>query len=616
LHGAVTIRVEATPAHAFHGVELSLRGARLGVALDPPFDFPFDAATLADGAATLVATGILARTGEALTAEAGVVIENGGPALDVVFPQPVDAIHGSPTDGFSFAPIVSATDGNGVAHLRAEIQGTMFDLGAGDGAVTLSLPGAGTDFPGPLTDVTLLATDALGALSRQTVQVAASNLALLAPLPDDLDVTEIRALPDGAAAVRFGSNQAALLTAGGFAAPLVPALDGDVGPVARTGEDAFFFRPEPAGLRFVHLAGGAPATTLFQLDGVTESRAFGPIALASGHVAVGRIDHLTQLTRLAVFAADGAALLDAPLDLPAQVDADWVREGPGGTLLLSPSLSLGVVPVDLATGLVGPVWPSPSTPVARADRECLITLEASALPGQPPSAHLRAFTNVNGPALWDLEATELGNLLPASGCRLLMLTNGLTGAVLRRFGVEGIETTWSTPPGETAWLTTPPETPPSLLVVTDSLGGRRLTAIQGDGSEAWTAPLDVVIDRSVAVASGTWLLVGHGTIPERVFLLAGPDGVRSTAGSAIDLVQDVAASGDDVAITGLTSTSTAVVETYALASGALGFRYHALAHPSGLAWSGARGMFLVGGGLDVSSLEVPGASQAVLGFRP
>jgi hypothetical protein len=617
LHGAATIRVEATPTHAFHGVELSLRGARLGVALAPPFDFTFDAATLAEGAATLLATGVLARTGEALTAEAEVVIENGGPALDVVFPRPLDVIRGSPADGFSFAPIVTAADGNGVAHLRAEIQGDMFDLGAGDGAVTLSLLGTGTDFPGPLTEVKLLATDALGATTTRTVQVAASNLALLAPLPDDLGVVDLQALPDGAVIARLAFNVAALLTGSGLAAPLVAVPDGDAGPVARTGEAAFFFRPDATGLRFLRLAGGAPATTLFQLDGATETRAFGPIALASGHVAVGRIDHLTQVTRLAVFAADGSALLDAPLDLPGPVDADWVHEGPDGALLLSPSLSLGLVPVDPATGLVGPVWPSPSTPVERADRECLITLETSALPGQPPSAHLRAFTSLTGPALWDLELPELGNPLPASGCRLLMLTNDLTGAVIQRLGAEGIEAVWSTPPGEIAWLTAPPETPPpTLLVISDSLGGQRLTAIQGDGTEAWTTPLDASIDRTVAVGPDARLLVGHRADHQRVLILAGPDGVRWTAGSTIDLVQDIAASGDDVALTGLTATQTAVVETYTLATGAPGFRYQALAHPGGLAWSGPRGLFLVGGGLDDASLEVPGASQAVLGFRP
>ena len=117
LHGKVTVTVDATPAADFHGVELSLRGARVGLALKPPFTFHLDTKKFEDGPAVIEATGVLARTGEVIRDSARVDLEDFAPTIEVLVPGSSSAVAGSPSVGFAVRPVVHAFDGNGIRRL-------------------------------------------------------------------------------------------------------------------------------------------------------------------------------------------------------------------------------------------------------------------------------------------------------------------------------------------------------------------------------------------------------------------------------------------------------------------------------------------------------------------
>ncbi|MFT3766073.1 MAG: hypothetical protein QM820_11235 [Minicystis sp.] len=625
LRGAITVTVEAAGPDAFHGVELALRGERIGVALREPFAFTFDSAAFADGPAMLAATGVLARTGEEMRATAEVAIENAAPALQILDPSADAAIPGSPTRGFSFAPIVAASDGNGIHRIWAEIADTQVDLGAGDGSVRVSLPQAPEDLPGEFVNVTIHAADASGAESNASIYVAASNLVLQAAVPDEQPITDIRALPGGGALVAVGSPPVhGIVTDPSLDAKVLGVPDGDVGPVVRAGGDALFFRPDAQGLSFVHAADGAAPQTIFQLDATKATRAFGPITLSSGRVAVGWRERTTSTGHLALLTPGGAVISEAMFPTPSGVAlGDAVFESPDGKLLVAAGASY--LPIDLQTGAAGPTWPPFAASILLADRGGIVVRYHA--PSPPNEARLAAYADTIGPPAWDVAEDAAGGLIHvgrAADGGVIALAQDTQGAELRRYGSGGFEVLWSAPGLPADLLSVIPESGDMLVRIGTVNAGFEVARLQPDGAVAWTIPVDIDLSDALPLADGSVVLAG-GRLPDDapMVIFLGPSGMRWAEDTALTKVSRVIEHDGLLVMVGAGDVlGSLLVESRATATGALGFRYHAetiASVESGaipLVWSDAWGMILTGGRLAGPAPERPHAANALLGLLP
>ena len=627
VHGSITITVDATPAPAFHGVELSMRGERIGTASHAPFTFIIDSAAFADGPATIDATGIVARTGEALHASATTEIENGPPLMQIVAPAPDAAILGSPASGFHFAPIVSAVDGNGVDRIWAEIGGTEVDLGAGDGSVSLTLPPRGPEVPGDFVPVIFHAKDRSGEAIAQTIYVKGSNVALQAKLPEAQAITDLRALPGGGALVGIGSKIAyGVVLDRSVDAPVRAVPDGNVGPVVRLGEDSLYFWPESTGLRFVHAEGGAAPTTIFQLDAATQTRALGPVVLSANRVAVGWIDHATHSARLGLFTPQGGALSETSFAVPAGVSlGDGVLEAPDGKLLVPMAASYRII--DPSSGTTGPSWPSAEGTIVLADHDGIVARHRPDVASS--EVHLAGFTDTTSPPAWDtvIEAEDVVlHAARAAGGGARVLVDTPTTTELRRYDVAGVETLWAAPSATHAsLLSVVPDSGDLILRVEDgSLGGFEAVRLRTDGTAAWTIPIDIDPESLFALDDGAVVVAGHdaGSASAKVMTI-GPEGMRwSDPSSILSLSRSIAHDGRVITV-GADDFIAMVVEVRSLATGTLELRYRGEPLPSSpgaarlpLAWSDAWGVILTGGALPLGAPEHPKHTSALLGFLP
>jgi hypothetical protein len=634
VRGELAVRVEATPASAFHGVELTLRGQRLATDLRPPFAFTVDSGAFPDGPAELVATGVLERTGAAMVAEAQLSFENFAPALEVVVPADNAALTGSPRQGFRLAPVVDAADGNGIRRLWANVDlGPDVELGAGDGSAALPLPPLGTDFPADFVRVDVHAEDDTGALTSVTHYTRPSNLVLQAPLPVDVRVEDLRALPDGDVLVGVGLGSPAvygLITERTLAAPAVPVPDGDVGPTVTLGADVFYFRPEAAGLSFLHRGGTAAPEPLFHLDVATATRAFGPVLLSADRVAVGWREQATHAAHVAVFSAGGAQLGDAPVTSPPGVRLrDPAIEAPDGRLVIaSGAEGAPTYPIDPLTGAAGAAWPPQGATIVFSDAQGLVACPA---PNTYGPTRLAAYVDTVSAPAWDATDADPGlvdQVRRGPGGGAVALINTPAGAALRRFDAGGVTTLWGAPPGASAHLlATAPDSGDLLLEIGHADGQCSVTRLHRDGTSVWAAPLDVQLELgptgSLALADGSAVFAGMSPtgITSRVVGL-GPHGVRWSAESAIFDVPSLLEQDGLLFLAGADAFGALLVEGRSTATGELGFRYHAATGAGvgvgvpGLAWSAAWGMILTSGQLDVGAPEPLHAPNAILGLLP
>jgi hypothetical protein len=636
VRGELAVRVEATPASAFHGVELTLRGQRLATDLRPPFVFTVDSRAFPDGPAELVATGILKRTGAALVAEARLSFENFAPALEIVAPADNAALTGSPRQGFRLAPVVSAADGNGIRRLWANVDlGPEVDLGAGDGSTALPLPPLGADFPADFVRVDVHAEDDTGALTSVTHYTRPSNLVLQVPLPANARVADLRALPDGDVLVGLGSPAVyGLVSERTLTAPAVPVPDGDVGPTVTLGADVFYFRPEAAGLSFLHRGGTAAPEPLFHLDVATATRAFGPVLLSANRVAVGWQEQTTHAAHVAVFSAEGAKLGDAPVTTPAGVRlGDPAIEAPDGRLVItSGTEGAPTYAIDPLTGAAGAAWPPQGATIVFSDAQGVVARPAPLpAPNTYTTTRLAAYADTVSPAVWDTTDADPGlvdRVCRGPGGSALALIDNEAGASLRRFDAGGVTTLWSAPPGASAHvLATAPDSGDLLLQIGHADGSCSVTSLHPDGSSVWAAPLDVHLElgptSSLALADGSAIFVGMSPTGNTLRVVAlGPKGVRWSAESALFESASLLEQDGLLFLAGGDAFGAQLVEARSTATGELDFRYHAatgvgvgVGAPA-LAWSAAWGMILTPGQLDVSAPEPLHAPNAILGLLP
>ncbi|APR74765.1 Hypothetical protein A7982_00111 [Minicystis rosea] len=626
VHGTITVTVDATPASAFHGVELAMRGERIGTSSSAPFVFILDSTAFADGPATLDATGVLARTGELLHATTTIDIENVAPLLHVVTPKPDETILGTPTQGFHFAPIVEVADGSEATRIWADIGGAEIDLGAGDGSVSLALPPQGPDLPADFVPVTFHATDASGAESRQTIYVTGSNAALQAGIPDKLPIVDVRALPGGGALVGVGSKVTyGVVLDRSLDAPVHAVMDGNIGPVARVGKDALYFWPEMSGLHFVHATDGAAPTTLFELDAAAQTRALGPVALSGDRIAVAVLDRATSSVRFDLLAAAGSMLFETSFAVPAGTTlGDGVVEAPDQTLLVP--MGPSYLHIDPSSGTTGPVWPSPEATIVLADHEGLVVRRRP--DDTLPEIRLTGFIDTTSPPAWEAVMTDDEVVLHAAraaGGSARVLVDTATTTELRRYGQAGMETLWTAPTGTHAsLLSVVPGSGDLILRVGDgSPGGFDAVRLQTDGTAAWTLPIDLDPGPIAPLDDGAVALIGlRASDGSAHAVVLGPEGIRWNEPSALiapsrAIVQD----GVFIAV-GSQALTSLVVEARSVTTGTLQSRYRgerasaAKSGPLPLSWSSAWGVALTAGALALGATEHPKYENALLGFLP
>lgn len=403
LTGKVTVLFEA-PAGSVSHVELDLRGAKVGAAESAPFSFELDSAAFADGAAELTAKAVLTGSGASMGAALDVELANAAPKLTITSPADGATVIGSPSQGFTIKPVVSAVDGNHVAAVWAETSKGSVDLGKGDGSIPVVLDGVGTDFPHAAVPLTIHARDATGAEAAVTIKLVPSNVKVrfeqatggaVAPLAS-LDV-----LSDGRPLLGFASSYYLLPEPSVTAKPSL-VLD-RVDALTRTSEGLFFTARDAAqtteSLIFTTLKG--EKKTLFELSSENQSMAFDPFLRASGHIYASWVNTDTLESHVLGYGPDGKLSFDT-LHASSPL-LDQVAETPDGRLLTvaAPETSVSFVqPFDATTGAEQAAWAPPGGQFVLVDAQGVVLIYYTSKAYGTPAIHLASF-DPSGVLQWD-----------------------------------------------------------------------------------------------------------------------------------------------------------------------------------------------------------------------
>jgi hypothetical protein len=422
-------------------------------------------------------------------------------ALKLAITAPLDGatVIGSPSHGFTIAPVVAVGGGTGVASVWADTAKGPVDLGTGDGSIPVLLDGVGTDFPHAAVTVTVHARDAAGVEAAATIQVVPSNVKVrferatggaAAPL-SSLDV-----LSDGRPLLGFAGSYY-LLDAPSSAAQPSLVLD-RVDALRRSGERLFFTTHDAAQTteRLVVSTLTGKETTLVTLSTVNQVMAFDPFVRASGHVYAAWVNTDTLESHVLGYTPEGALEFDT-LHAASPL-LDQVAETPDGRLLTvaAPETAVSFVqPFNAQTGVELPAWAPPGGQLILVDDKGVALLYYTSKSYGTPAIHVASF-DPTGTLQWDEIVDEtypqLVRRLP-SGDLLAYLFGAGVGvpSSLRVLGKTGQTPLWTGTLDETNYLIGSVPDSTDLLVsrfntTTSTLSAMRLTE---SGMVAWVAPL-------------------------------------------------------------------------------------------------------------------------------
>ncbi len=654
LSGTVNVVVDATPPSAFHGVELSLGGAKVGNDEEPPFSFSLDTAEYPDGKIDLKAVGVVAETAERLTATLATELANHPPDLVIQSPEEDAFLVGSPSKGFTLAPVCAVSDPNGVESVSVTLEGTSFDLGACDGSVSVTLP-TGTDFPHAALELEFRATDAFGHETARTVQVTPTNLA--SRFERDFGgampmLARIMMADDGTSVFQIGQNSSSgdgslyvMNTLASMAEAELVIEDPIPANAVLSGRDLYFFGSDQGDWALYHASLDGAPKALVTLDGASyQQPAVHPWRREDGRVFAVWTDPTVSTMHLVAYDAGGvkvfdkahAALMPGYSSMPP-ISNTTVLGDRIVMLAGDPQASTSAVHVfDAGTGALVDAWAPPSgNPVsdivAVEDQGVVVKTQVPAQ-GGPPDSALALIDPATGTFVWErpLVGTHPQWISVGSGFATVFAFASNQDAIsaLTRHTPGGAAVLWSGAPNGHEGVVGHHG---SSLVLTGMTGAEtwQLIALGTDGTLLWQVDLALpYLDRSLVLSDGSvsvHSLTSYTEATESMWEMFGAEGNRvwehsipsQSVGGVIELGElivcaYVAAGGADQ-----------VYEARDRASGELRWR-HRQGSPANLggsisvmAWSEAWGVLL---GPAPTALEESGGDTShaavVLGLVP
>jgi hypothetical protein len=529
LSGTVNVVVDATPSSAFHGVELSLGDAKVGNDEEPPFSFSLDTAAYPDGKVDLKAVGVVAETAERLTTTLATELANHPPDLVVQSPEADTLVVGSPSKGFTLAPVCAVSDPNGVESVSVTLEGTSFDLGACDGSVSVTLP-TGTDFPHDAIELEFRATDAFGHETARSMKVTPTNLASRferdfgGSLPM---LARIMMADDGTAVFQVGQNSSSgdgllyvMNTLASMAAPEFMVEEPIPANAVLSGRDLYFFGSDQGDWALYHASLDGAPTALVTLDGASyQQPAVHPWRREDGRVFAVWTEPTVSTMHLVAYDAGGVKVFDKahPGLMPGYSSMPPI----GNTTVLGdqilmiagdPQASTSAVHVfDAGTGALVDAWSSPGgnflSDIVVVEEHGVVVKMQVAVQGGPPDSGLALVDPATGNFVWErpLEGThpQWVDVEPGSVTVFAFASSdGATSALTRHTPGEA-SVLWSGAPNGHEGIVGQHG---SMLVLSGMTGAEtwQLSGLATDGTLRWQADLArPYLDRALVLSDGS-----------------------------------------------------------------------------------------------------------------
>lgn len=525
VEGLVRIEVATDTPESFFGLELRLGDTVVKNFKQPPFVTTLKSETFSDGHVVLRATGILIDSAKPIEASLDVELANFPPIIELNSPINGDIVTGSPSKGFSVAPILKAADGNGIVALWGDAGQGIVDLGPGDGSVLLPLQ-TGTEFPHDPVTITLFAQDGSGDVSQIEAMLTPTNtvMRLDAPVPGG-QINRAEAWANGAVAIDLGSNMGYPGGVYTMTKPAVPAMTtlslSGSHIYARNGEQLILETGSSNGIHLqrADIATGNVADLLsLQYDfNAKQAMGFKPIFHSSGRIYSSWIKFDTFDTHLLAFEADGSKRFD--MVFPGITISGTPTEQSDGQLWAvlgpsqSPPSSHWFQRIDATTGaLLLPAWAAPAGSILHQDAIGVVT--AGSTNGPPWAVTVTRRMWPNGTVVWSHEVGN-GSLMysqwvPPDSIHVLIIdtSSGGSGSKWVRAGANGTQVLWNAPPNTMVSPTIHKADASSIYVnlyntsTTASSFGRLLQ----DGTLTWTRKghtLSVLSNGDVISLDGT-----------------------------------------------------------------------------------------------------------------